>query len=129
MCFNLDVVNQRDQRDFILNTLNEWCRKNLQLKDKILVENEDFKLVVTQGTPEGVCIICSCHIKVHLTRVRQNFSLSNYYKHLKSKKCAMIKKKKINSNDNQSNLNSYHDSSDDETSDNAGSPQRKRLKT
>lgn len=119
-----------DHRNFIISALNEWCGKNLKLNNKTLIENEDFKLLHTQGPSEGICIICSCHIKVHLTRVRQHFSLSNYYKHLKSKKCAMIKKKKIiNVNDNQSNINSDHDSSDDETSENAGSPQRKRLKT
>ncbi|CAF3833034.1 unnamed protein product [Rotaria sp. Silwood1] len=109
-----DVVNQIDHRDFILNTLNEWCEKNLKLNNKTLIENEDFKLLLTQGASEGVCIICSCQVKFHLTRVRQHFSL---------------KKKMINvNNDNRLNINSDHDSSDDEISDAAGSPQRKRLK-
>ncbi|CAF4164941.1 unnamed protein product [Rotaria sordida] len=110
-----DVVNQMDHRDFILNALNEWCEKNLKLNNKTFIENEDFKLLLTQGASEGVCIICSCQVKFHLTRVRQHFSL---------------KKKMINvNNDNRLNINSDHDSSDDEISDAAGSPQRKRLKT
>ncbi|CAF3322173.1 unnamed protein product [Rotaria socialis] len=109
-----DVVNQMDHHDFILNTLNEWCEKNLKLNNKTLIENEDFKLLLTQGASEGVCIICSYQVKFHLTRVRHHFSL---------------KKKMINlNNDNRLNINSDHDSSDDEISDAAGSPQRKRLK-
>lgn len=63
-----------DHRDFILNTLSEWCEKNLNLNNKTLIENEDFKLLLTQGASEGVCIICSCQVKIHLTRVRQHFS-------------------------------------------------------
>ncbi|CAF3314123.1 unnamed protein product [Rotaria socialis] len=73
-----DVVNQMDHHDFILNTLNEWCEKNLKLNNKTLIENEDFKLLLTQGASEGVCIICSYQVKFHLTRVRHHFSLNKH---------------------------------------------------
>jgi hypothetical protein len=124
-------MNQLNHHDFIIHTLNEWCKKHsLELNITTLIENEDFKLLLTNGSSEAACILCLCGAKVHLTKVRQNFSLSNYYKHLKSTSCTMIKKRKMINciNNDQSNINDDHDSSDDETSESTGSPQRKRLK-
>jgi len=124
-------MNQPNHHDFIIQTLDEWCKKHyLELNITTLIENEDFKLLLTNGLSEEACILCSCGAKVHLTKVRQNFSLSNYYKHLKSKSCNMIKKKKVikGVNNDQSNMNDDHDLSDDETSESTGSPQRKRLR-
>jgi hypothetical protein len=131
ICFNLGAVDQIDHRAFIIKKLNEWSVKNLTLNNQTLIEDQDFKLRVSQGASEGICIICGCQAKFNLTRVRRNFSLSNYYKHLKSDKCEMIKKKKeINiNNHNRLDTNGGHDSSDDdEISDVDSSPQRKRLR-
>ena len=98
MYLNLDVMNKLSHHDFIIRTLNEWCEKHHlepNIKNTPLMENEDFKILfITNGSSEEACILCSCRAKVHLTKLRQNFSLSNYYKHMKSKSCIMIKKKK-----------------------------------
>jgi hypothetical protein len=101
-----------------------------ELKNTTLIENEDFKLLFMGDLSKEACIVCSCGAKVHLPKVRHNFTMSNYYKHLKSTSCKMMKKKKLINciNNDQSNIDDDHDSSDDETSERTDSPQRKRLR-
>lgn len=94
-----------DHYDFIIDMLNEWLNKHseeLNIPDGKLIEKEDFQLSInSNGSSEDACISCSCGIKIRLTKNRGRFSLSNYYKHIKSKKCSMMKKKKtINSQAN-----------------------------
>ncbi|CAF4590015.1 unnamed protein product, partial [Rotaria sp. Silwood2] len=128
------VMNEINHHDFIIRTLNEWFEKHymeLNIRNTSLIENEDFKILfITNGSSEEACILCSCRAKVHLTKFRQNFSLSNYYKHMKSKSCTMIKKKKIINctTDDQSNIDDDHDSSDDEIPESTASSKRKRFK-
>ena len=98
-------MNSTDHHDFIILTLNDWLNKNseeLNIPDGKLIEKEDFQLSINlNGSFEEVCISCSCGIKIRLTKNRERFSLSNYYKHIKSKTCSMMKKKKtINSHAN-----------------------------
>jgi hypothetical protein len=117
-------MNKVNHHGFIIRTLNEWFDKNchaMNIPNGKLIENEDFQLLfVFNGSSEEACISCSCGVKVQLTKVRENFSLSNYYKHVKSKSCIMMKKKKItscNAND-EPNITDDHESFDDETSQN-----------
>ncbi|CAF4684069.1 unnamed protein product, partial [Rotaria sp. Silwood2] len=129
-----DVMNEINHHDFIIRTLNEWFEKHymeLNITNTSLIDNEDFKILfITNGSSEEACILCSCRAKVHLTKFRQNFSLSNYYKHMKSKSCTMIKKKKIINctTDDQSNIDEDYDSSDDEIPESTASSKRKRFK-
>ncbi|CAF2935759.1 unnamed protein product [Rotaria sp. Silwood2] len=92
-------LNNLNHHDFIIHMLNEWYDKNrcsMNISNEKLIENEDFQVFISfNGLSEEACISCSCGIKVQLSQVRENFSMSNYYKHLKSKRCMMIKKKKI----------------------------------
>jgi len=113
-------MNSTDHHDFIIQILNEWFDKNSQefnLQNGKLIENEDFRLLTgLNGSSEEACISCSCGIKIHLTKNRGKFSLSNYYKHLKSNNCTMMKKKKtISFNTNQeSSVMDDQESSDTE---------------
>lgn len=114
-------MNESEYRDFIVRILNEWYEKNYReinsSKDR-LIENEDYQLLVSANPPyDQVSITCSCKVKVQLAKVRGNICLSNYYKHLKSKSCLMMKKKSINFNvSNDSNTTDPHERLDDETS-------------
>ena len=91
-----------------------------------LVENEDFQLLlVFNGSSEEACVSCSCGIKVQLTKRAENFSLSNFYKHMKSKTCAMIKKKKLTNTNAHDDLTTTIDIAsfdDDEDDDGIASP-------
>jgi hypothetical protein len=101
--------------------LNEWFKKTshaMNILNANLIENEDYKLLIAfNGTSEEACITCSCGVKVHLAKIRDNFCLSNYYKHLKTKSCVMMKKKKLaSSHNNESNVIDDQESIDDEPS-------------
>ena len=94
---NLGLVNKLNHHGFIIRMLNKWFDKNrrvMNIPNGKLIENEDFQLLfIFNGSSEEACISCSCGVKVQLTKLRQNFQLGNYYKHLKSKSCIMMKKK------------------------------------
>ena len=122
-CRGLVPVNKPTHHASITETLSEWFRRNrhsLNAPTADLIEGEDFRLLLTyNGSSEEACISCSCGIRVQLTRLRETFSLSNYYKHLKSKHCTMmkIKKKAVDSI-----VNDESDATDDEeTLDSTGS--------
>lgn len=117
-------MNKVNHHDFVIHTLNEWFDKNcskMNIPNGKLIENEDFKLLfVFNESSEQACISCSCGVKVQLTKLGENFSLSNYYKHVKSKSCIMMKKKRIsNSNTNDESIVTVdQESFDDEASEN-----------
>ncbi len=107
-------MKKLDQHSSIIRILNQWYEKNyrgINSTNENLIENDDFKvLIVFNGSSEEALISCSCGVKVHLTKCRESFSLSNYYKRIKSKSCTMIKKKKITSG----NVNDQTNIDDDE---------------
>ena len=44
------MISQPNHHDFIINTLDEWCKKHsLELNITSLIENEDFKLLLLNG--------------------------------------------------------------------------------
>ncbi|CAF2077219.1 unnamed protein product [Rotaria magnacalcarata] len=102
--------------------LNEWFDKYCQtinVSVGALTENEDFQLfIVSNGTDKEASISCSCGIKVQLTKNHHTFSLSNYYKHVKSKSCMMMENKKNNSSNANEELDTIdeHERLDDEGS-------------
>ncbi|CAF3572326.1 unnamed protein product [Rotaria socialis] len=119
--YNLDCTNELNHHDSIINMLNEWIQKNchaMNMSNSKLIGNQDFQLaIVSNGSSSEASICCSCGVKVQLTRVCFNFSLSNFYKHIRSKNCIMMKKKKITPND-ADELNSLdeYELTDDTTS-------------
>ncbi|CAF1087941.1 unnamed protein product [Adineta steineri] len=86
-----NLMNILNHHGVLIHMLNEWFERNFRtiyILNGNLIENEDYKLLIAfNGTSEEACITCFCGVKVRLTRVRENFSLSNYYKHLKTKSC------------------------------------------
>ncbi|CAF3316170.1 unnamed protein product [Rotaria sp. Silwood2] len=114
-------INKLNNCNIILRILNEWYDKNchaMNISNGKLIENEDFRLLITSnGSLEEACI-SSCGVKVQLPKIREYFSLSNYYKHMKSKNCSMIKKKKSTSwnANNESSTAADHETFDGEAS-------------
>jgi hypothetical protein len=84
--------------------LNEWINKNgddFGIPNGKLIENEDFRLSIScNESCKAATTSCSCGINIQLGSFRGNFSLSNFYKHLKSKKRATKKKRISGSVDN-----------------------------
>lgn len=105
---DLDSSKTIDHHLFLIDMLNEWTSKNgseIGITNGRLIESKDFDLLICgKGSSSTASISCSCGIKVQLSNYRENFSLSNYYKHLKSKTC-ILKRKKISKqiNENESN--------------------------
>ena len=97
-CRDLAPVNKGDRYASVVQTINEWFLRNrisLNAPAAALIEDQDFRLLLTyNGSSEEACIVCSCAVRIQLTRLRDNFSMSNYYKHLQSKNCSMMKRKK-----------------------------------
>lgn len=100
-------IDSTDTRLLIFNAIDEWCFKNgrdLDLPDLKLIEGADFSLIMTSNTSDCARILCGCRASATLTRQGNTFQLSNYYRHLKSGKCSMLKSKRSNSADDHADL-------------------------
>ncbi|CAF3165353.1 unnamed protein product [Rotaria socialis] len=117
-----DSMNKLNHYSSIISMMNEWFEKyceTINVSAGTLTEKEDFQLfIVSNGTDEEASISCSCGIKVQLTKNHHTFSLSNYYKHVKSKSCMMMKNKKKNNSNayNEPNTIDEQECLDDERS-------------
>jgi hypothetical protein len=107
---SLDFTSALTPHDHIILTINDWLERNheaLKISNGKFIENEDFRLnIVSDGL---ATLICSCGVRVKLTKDRSTFSLSNVYKHLRSKRCATMKKKRVRSPNDEQDM----DASDD----------------
>ena len=77
-----------------------------------LIENKDFKIFL--GSNKSATLLCSCGVRINLTKDRSTFFLSNFYKHIKSKRCVMMKKKKSNCQNDSQDIDSNGDHEIDE---------------
>ena len=96
-------MNELKHYTFLKTSLDEWLHKNqskLNLSNENLIEGIDhtFTLLFNQVSQEAF-ISCACGVRINLPKEREHFSLSNYYEHIKTTRCIMMKnKKKIISN-------------------------------
>ncbi|CAF4661368.1 unnamed protein product, partial [Didymodactylos carnosus] len=102
---------ETQHRKYIKMTIDEWYDKNeqsLSLDNSKLDEPDNYKLVIINisGTLDA-SITCQCGSLIKFCRNRTYFQLSNFYNHLKSDKCTMIKSKQQQklSDDNNNNNN------------------------
>jgi hypothetical protein len=87
------LLDENYHRKFIINSVNSWCKK--YSSSLSLVEGVNYHLTLTvSNTNETARIKCSCGGKVSLVKIRKNFQMSNFYKHLVSASCSTINKKK-----------------------------------
>ena len=95
-------IGSTDSHLLIVNATEEWCFKNgrdLNLPNLKLEEGSDFSLSIPSNTKEFARIRCGCRVSATLSRQGDKFQLSNYYRHLKSGKCSMLKSKHSNNTD------------------------------
>lgn len=99
------AVNENYHRNFILKSIENWCERYFSSRIS-LSEGTDYHLYLTPSSERNFTakIKCNCGSKISLVKVRKNFQLSNFYKHLVSITCTTIKnsKKKSVSNKNAS---------------------------
>jgi hypothetical protein len=106
------TLNENYHRDFIINSINKWCTNYSNLS---LIEGDNYQLIVMlTDTYEIAKIKCGCGSKVSLVKVRKNFQMSNFYKHLMSRSCTMMNKgsSKTTSSEKDKNENNSSSNSD-----------------
>ncbi|CAF1493179.1 unnamed protein product [Rotaria magnacalcarata] len=98
-------VNENYHRNFIVKSINHWCQ-NYSFKIP-LIEGVDYHLLISSTNDMNFTarIKCGCNSKITLVKIRKNFQLSNFYKHLLSISCTTIKKsnKTVTLNNNLAN--------------------------
>jgi hypothetical protein len=96
------TIDEGDHRSYIIKSMNEWCLKHadeMGISDLKLIEGTDYLLTVSASN-DSAHIRCGCRASARLPKQGKNFQLSNYYRHLKSKTCAMLKAKQQEKNSN-----------------------------
>ncbi|CAF3887901.1 unnamed protein product [Rotaria sp. Silwood1] len=96
------TIENIDHHSFIIQSINEWCLKHadeIGISDLKLVEGTDYVVTLSSGFGH---IRCSCRGSARLPKQGRSFQLSNFYRHLKGRRCSMLKAKQqihnINSN-------------------------------
>jgi len=111
--------------DFILNLMKKWTensKENLHLDQLELKPDVDYTISVTDNNNviEGA-IKCKCGTRIRLRRRYGKFQITNFYKHLRSVTCFMIKEKKKQHDQqkqlsNNTSSNNNNSSTDDDQS-------------
>ncbi|CAF1021655.1 unnamed protein product [Didymodactylos carnosus] len=90
---NVKTIDHRRKR--IISTLKEWIEKNKKKRGDnnfSLAESIDYNVNVTVD-PDTAIIRCGCGVKSTLQLACGNYRVFNYYRHLKTRKCIMMKSK------------------------------------
>jgi hypothetical protein len=85
-----------DERLFIVSAVDEWCSRNgrdLDLPDLKLIDGTDYLFALSPSDSEFAQIRCGCRASARLPRQGSHFQLSNFYRHLKTGRCSMLKSK------------------------------------
>ncbi|CAF0780363.1 unnamed protein product [Didymodactylos carnosus] len=89
------TITEHEHRNQIIKTIGTWCereKESIGLDELSLSIVDDYKLYINDDTENlEASIRCNCGVKL---KTRKCFQLSNFYAHLKSKKCSMMKQRK-----------------------------------
>ncbi|CAF2734083.1 unnamed protein product [Rotaria sp. Silwood2] len=97
-------LNEKYHRNFIINSIHKWCTK--YFSNLSLTEGDNYHLIVIfTDTNEIAKIKCGCGSRVSLVKIRKNFQLSNFYKHLMSSSCSIMHKESSTTVTNEININ------------------------
>ncbi|CAF1181230.1 unnamed protein product [Didymodactylos carnosus] len=94
------TITEHEHRNQTIKTIGTWCereKESLALDELSLSIVDDYKLYINNDTENlEASIRCNCGVKLNLFKLKNRtfFQLSNFYAHLKSKKCSMMKQKK-----------------------------------
>ncbi|CAF1178531.1 unnamed protein product [Rotaria sordida] len=108
------TIEAIDHRSFIIQSIDEWCLKHadeIGISDLKFVEGTDYVVTLSSGFAH---IRCACRGSARLPKQGKNFRLSNFYRHLKGRRCSMLKAKQQMHNINSNPSNNV--SIDEETS-------------
>ena len=82
-------INVVDHRSSIIQAIDEWCLRHgneLNIPGLKLIDGCDYFLSLPSYGSDFVHIRCACRASAKLLRQGSHFQLSNYYRHLKTKK-------------------------------------------
>ncbi|CAF3876645.1 unnamed protein product [Rotaria sp. Silwood1] len=120
------LTTKDEHFEFILNSMKKWTensKENLHLDQLELKPDVDYTISITDNNNviEGV-IKCKCGARIRLRKRDGKFQITNFYKHLRSATCFVIKEKKKQldqqkqlSNNTSSNYNNSNANDDQST--------------
>ncbi|CAF1566857.1 unnamed protein product [Didymodactylos carnosus] len=88
------TITEHEHRNQIIKTIGTWCereKESIGLDELSLSIVDDYKLYINDDTENlEASIRCNCGVKLNLFKLKTRtfFQLSNFYAHLKSKKCS-----------------------------------------
>ncbi|CAF1117783.1 unnamed protein product [Rotaria sp. Silwood1] len=99
------VLTKENHVEFIHTSIKKWVedtKENVNLDNLELKPDADYTLTITNNDNdlEG-SIRCKCGVKIKLRKRDGKFQITNFYKHLRSLTCSMIKEKKNHSQQHQ----------------------------
>ncbi|CAF3605642.1 unnamed protein product [Rotaria sp. Silwood1] len=99
------VLTKENHVEFIHTSIKKWVedtKENVNLDNLELKPGADYTLTITDNDNdlEG-SIRCKCGVKIKLRKRDGKFQITNFYKHLRSLTCSMIKEKKNHSQQHQ----------------------------
>ena len=104
--------------EFAYNLINKWVednKENFNCDELELTPDVDYTLTISDNDDDIQGVIkCKCGVKIKLRKIDNRFQMTNFYKHLRSLTCSMIREKKKKnsqkkqlSNNRISNSNSH----------------------
>jgi hypothetical protein len=119
----LPPLTTKDEHiEFILNLMKKWTensKENLHLNELELKPEVDYIISITNNNNvfEGV-MRCKCGVRIRLRKRDGRFQITNFYKHLRSATCSMMKEKKTQDNQQKALPNGTSDNDNNNTDDN-----------
>ncbi|CAF4266965.1 unnamed protein product, partial [Rotaria sordida] len=116
------ILTQENHAEFVYNLIKKWVqdnKENFNFNELELKPDIDYTLTITDNNNvvEGV-IRCKCGVKIKLRKKGDKFQITNFYKHLRSLTCSMMREKKRNIQQNQMLRNYINNSNNDVGSNN-----------
>ncbi|CAF1482401.1 unnamed protein product [Adineta steineri] len=115
------LLSKDDHTEFLLNLVKKWnqANKDLHFGQIQLVPDIDYKINITHDNNvlQGI-IICNCGTRVKLRTRSGKFQITNFYKHLRTPSCSMMKEKKKNYNEQNQSTDNTNDNDCINTTDN-----------
>ena len=115
------LKTKEEHIESILVLINKWTnnsKENLELEKLELMPDIDFTLNIkcNENDFEGL-IKCKCGTRIRLMKKDDRFQITNFYKHLRSVSCSMMKAKKQQYDKEQELSNTIHDDNNNDLSD------------
>ncbi|CAF1651499.1 unnamed protein product, partial [Didymodactylos carnosus] len=91
------LTTKDEHIQFILNLMKKWTensKENLHLDQLALKPDVDYTISITDNNNVfGGAMKCKCGVRIRLRKRDGRFQITNFYKHLRSATCSMMREK------------------------------------